>query len=258
MKNYLKITSVLGVIALLAPLSALAASISLSPTSVSVNTGDTFSISVVADPASTKLYSVRANVSFDSSLVQVTNFSFAGTWISIAQPGYDSIDNATGVLIKAAGYPGGFTSATKLGTITFKALKAGTATISSTNSSLLLDADSKNQISGGQGSASVSITTTPVIVTPPVVKTVEVVTKAKATTETPVKTKISTITPIIAPASTTSVATTVIATSSLLAAVNGAITLGTGSPIVSALFSAVVVLLVMYGFYYYRYYRRVR
>jgi len=200
-------------------------------------------VSVTADPSSTKLYSVRANVSFDPSLVQATNFSFANTWISIAQPGYDSIDNANGVLIKAGGYPGGFTSATKLGTITFKAIKTGVATIRSTNSSLLLDADSKNQIIGTQGSVSVSIASAPVKTTP------------KTTTVSPTKTKTPLVTAPIVIASTTS-ASSVIATSSLLAAVNGAITLGTDSPIVSALFSAVVVLLVIYGLYYYRYYRR--
>ena len=248
MKNYLKITSVLGVIALLAPISALAASVSLSPTSVSVNTGDTFSVSIIADPSSTKLYSVRANVSFDASLVQATNFSFASTWMSIAQPGYDSIDNANGVLIKAAGYPGGFASATKLGTVTFKALKTGTATIIGTNSSLLLDADSKNQISGTQGSVSVSIASAP---TP--VKTIP-----KTTTVSPAKTKTQAVkAPIVIASTTTSTTTSsTLATSSLLAAVNGAITLGTDSPIVSALLSAIVVLLVIYGLYYYRYYRR--
>lgn len=247
MKNYLKITSVLGVFALLAPMSALAASISLSPANVSVNTGDAFSVSVMADPASTKLYSVRANVSFDPSLVQVTNFSFANTWMSISQPGYDSIDNSNGVLVKAAGYPGGFTSATKLGTVTFKALKTGIATISSTSGSLLLDADSKNQISGTQGNISVSITSAPAVP----VKTIP-----KNATVSPTKTKTPDTTSAVAIVSTTSTTSSVIATSSLLAAVSGAITLGTDSPIVSALLSAVVVLLVIYGLYFYRYYRR--
>lgn len=248
MKNYIKITSALGIFALLAPLSALAASVSLSPTTVSVHAGDTFSVSVTADPASTKLYSVRANVSFDPSLVQVTNFSFASTWISISQPGYDSTDNVNGTLIKAAGYPGGFTSATKLGTITFKALKTGTAMINSTNSSLLLDAMSKNQISGTQGSTSVSITSAP---------TIPVKTTPKSTTVSPTKAKTPVVTSVVEPVTEeTSTTSTTIATSSLLAAVNGAITFGTGSPIVSALFSAVVVLLVIYGLYYYRYYRR--
>ena len=247
MKNYFKIISVLGVIALFAPMIALAASVSLSPTTISVNAGDTFSVSVTANPDSTKLYSVRANISFDSSLVQVTNFSFANTWMSIAQPGYDSIDNSNGVLIKAGGYPGGFISATKFGAITFKALKTGTATISSTNSSLLLDADSKNQIGGTQGNISVSITSTPI--TP-------IKTTPKTTTVSPTKIKAPEVTSPIVIAPTTSTTTPVIATSSLLAAVNGAITLGTDSPIVSALFSAVVVLLVIYGLYYYRYYRR--
>lgn len=249
MKNYMKIISVLGVFALLAPMSALAASVSLSPTNVSVNTGDTFNVSVTADPASTKLYSVRTNISFDPSLVEVTGFSFASAWMSIAQPGYDSIDNANGVLIKAGGYPGGFTSATKLGTITFRAIKTGTATISSTNSSLLLDADSKNQISGTQGNVYVSITSAS---TPPI-KTVP-----KTTTASPTKTKASEITSTVALVSTTSTTSLTIATSSLLAAVSGAITLGTGSPIVSALLSAVLVLIVVYGIYINRYLSRHR
>lgn len=249
MKNYMKIIPVLGVFALLAPMSALAASVSLSPTYVSVNVGDTFSVSVTANPDSAKLYSVRANISFDPSLVQATNFSFASAWISISQPGYDSIDNANGVLIKAGGYPGGFTSATKLGTITFKAIKAGTATISSTNSSLLLDADSKNQISGTQGSVSVSIASAP---------TTPVKTVPKTTTISPTKTKAPKITSTVALVSTTSTTTPTIATSSLLAAVNGAITLGTDSPIVSALLSAVLVLIVVYGIYINRYLNRHR
>lgn len=249
MKNYMKITSVLGVFALLAPMSALAASVSLSPTYVSVNVGDTFSMSVTANPDSAKLYSVRANVSFDPSLVQATNFSFASAWISISQPGYDSIDNANGVLIKAGGYPGGFTSATKLGTVTFKALKTGTATISSTNSSLLLDAESRNQISGTQGNVSVSIASAPV--TP-------IKTTPKTTTVSPAKTKVPTVTLPIATTSITSTTSITIATSSLLAAVNGAITLGTDSPIVSALLSAVFVLIVVYGIYINRYLNRHR
>lgn len=244
MKNFMKIISVLGVFALLAPMSALAASVSLSPTTMSVHTGDTFSVSVTANPDSAKLYSVRANVSFDPSLVQATNFSFASAWISISQPGYDSIDNANGVLIKAGGYPGGFTSATRLGTVTFKALKTGTATISSTNSSLLLDADSKNQMSG-TGNVSVSITSAPAE---------PVKTAPKTTTVSQTKTPETTST--VALVSTTSTTSSTIATSSLLAAVNGAITLGTDSPIVSALLSAVIVLLVIFGLYYYRYYRR--
>ena len=250
MKNYLKITSVLGILTLLAPMSALAASVSLSPTTVSVRAGDTFSVSVTADPASTKLYSVRANDSFDSSLVSVTNFSFAATWVSISQPGYDSVDNSNGVLIKAGGYPGGFTSATKLGTITFKALKTGTATISGTNSSLLLDAESKNQISGAQGKVSVSITSAP---TAPTIKTEPVKDTSKTTTVSPTETETSTdASPITITPTTSTIVSDTVATSSFLAAVNGAITLGTGSPIVSALLSAVIVLLVIFGFYFYR------
>ncbi len=242
MNTYSRALVVLGLIVLAVPISALAASISLSPTTVSVQSGDTFTVAVTADPASTKIYSVRANIAFDSSVLQVSNFSFASTWMPVSQPGYDTTDNASGVLIKTGGYPGGITSSTRLGTISFKAIKTGTVTISATGSSLLLDASSANQLSGGQGSVAVSVTApapkpTSVSITPTPKP------KAVATKPTPTKDSVST---------TTATSTEKVESSSLLAAVNGAITFGTGSPIVSALLSAVIVLLLVFGFYYTR------
>lgn len=228
-----KLIALIGTLALVVPLGALAASVSLSPTTASVHAGDTFSVAVTANPASLKIYSVRANISFDSSKVTITGFTFAGTWIPVSQSGYDSIDNVGGVLIKTAGYPGGISAPMRLGTITFKAIKTGNVTISASGDSLLLDDASKNQISGSQGSVAVSITAAPVVVTPKSTPIAKTKTASVATTITTTPTEAST--------------PTIVATSSLLAAVDSAITLGTNSPIVSALAAAAIVLAIVWG-----------
>ncbi|HQU07873.1 MAG TPA: cohesin domain-containing protein [Candidatus Paceibacterota bacterium] len=149
------------VLSFVLPAAAFAASVGLSPASVSVKPGEVFTVTVLANPAGAHVYTVRANISFNPSLVSVTNFAFAPKWIQLTQPGYDAIDNTNGSLIKTAGYPGGITNPTVLGTATFTAKKAGTAAITATNQSLLLDANGKNALSGTQGLVSVVVTVPP-------------------------------------------------------------------------------------------------
>src|SRR5205823_1611911 len=84
--------------------------------------------------------------------------TFASGWTALSQPGYDVVNNTTGSLIKTAGHPGGITTGTILGTITFKAKATGSATIKATTDSLLLDKTNKNLLSGVQGAVNVSIT----------------------------------------------------------------------------------------------------
>lgn len=156
--TYLRIilTAIIALVAM--PFVASASTIVLTPTSVSVTPGQTFTVTVTAVPTSgTKLYTVKADLSFDPSIVQETNFSFAQGWIPLTQKGYDSTDNTNGNVMKTGGYPGGISSATVLGTATFAATKAGTATISVTSTSAAYDSTSNNTISGTQGAASVAV-----------------------------------------------------------------------------------------------------
>ena len=144
-------------------MSASASTMALSPVTVAVDPGETFSIVIKVDPTGKKLYTVKSSVSFPASLLEVVSFTQTGGWMPLSQPGYDSIGN--GKIVKTAGYPGGFTATQVFGTITFKALTAGKATISIDQSSVAYDSQSANTISGTQGAAVVAITA-PVPVVP--------------------------------------------------------------------------------------------
>jgi len=210
--------------ALAFPAFAFASVISLSPTNVSVTSGKVFTVTVTANPDGAHIYTVRANLSFNPALVQVTNFTFAPKWFVLPMKGYDVTNNTTGVLIKTGGYPGGITAPTVLGTATFKAKATGSVHIGVTTKSLLYDASSKNTISGTQGSSSVVIA--PVQAAKPITKIVPKTTP-KATTYKPksnyINSKKSTAKKAITAAATTStkVATTT-STSTVAAAAAGA------------------------------------
>jgi cobalamin biosynthesis Mg chelatase CobN len=77
----------------------------------------------------------QVKINYPADLLQVTSFNIGSSWMSLTQPGYDSIDNVNGVLTKTAGYAGGITSQTPFGTITFTAMKSGSGAITIGNGS---------------------------------------------------------------------------------------------------------------------------
>ncbi|MHB1162974.1 MAG: cohesin domain-containing protein [Minisyncoccota bacterium] len=236
-------------LALVLPGAALAASVNLSPTTVSVTPGKVFTVTLTAEPVGAHLYTVRANVSFDPALVTVTDFTFAPKWLALSTSGYDSIDNTNGMLVKTAGYPGGITAPTVFGTVTFRAKAAGTAHITVTGQSMLLDENSKNTISGTQGAAQVVISAPAQVKTTPVVKktTVKSTTKLAATVKPAVATSSESET-----VATTSIAlaTSTIATTSALAAA-GAAGFSFGSPL-GILLILLALAIIAGGTWYYR------
>ncbi|MDR3571837.1 MAG: cohesin domain-containing protein [Candidatus Pacebacteria bacterium] len=141
----------------LVPSLALAASIQLTPSTVTVVAGQTFTVTVTATPSGTPLYTSSANIQFNSNILSATAFSLAPTWIAVTQSGYDLMDNTNGTVIKTGGYPAGFSSPTVLGTLTFRAKQAGKATITVDGNSILLDGGSNNELSGSQGSVTVTV-----------------------------------------------------------------------------------------------------
>lgn len=158
--NALRYSVVLSV-ALLLPITTFAASVVLTPASVSPKVGQTFTVTITADPSGAKVYTTRANVSFDPSHVSFMSFAFAPKWVPLSQGGYDSEDNTNGVLIKTAGYPGGITTPTVFGTATFKVRAVGASAIRVTTDSLVLDSASKNMLAGTQGSTQVTVAGAP-------------------------------------------------------------------------------------------------
>lgn len=156
MKYSLSIIVSLMVVALAVP--AHAGTLSLSPATTSLSVGQTASFILSANPGAEKNYTVKALLSFPANLLEVTGFTFSGTWIPLSQPGYDAIDNTAGTMVKTGGYPAGFGTNVPFGTVTVRAKAAGSATLSVTGASLMLNETNGNTYtSGGVTSATISI-----------------------------------------------------------------------------------------------------
>ena len=179
----------INTLALLVVIPAYAATITLSPTTVSVVKGQNISMVIQVDPAGSKVYTVKNSISFPASLLEVASFTQSEGWVPLSMTGYDSVDNTSGTVIKTAGYPSGFSNIATFGTLVFRAKESGTATISVTNASFAYDAQSKNALSGAQGSAIVTITATatpaPTTITPTKTPTLSGTVKTPTSTPTP-------------------------------------------------------------------------
>lgn len=136
--------------------AASASTITLSPTTLAVEKGQSFNIVLTADAGSLKLYTIKAAVSYPADILEATGFTFGSGWLQLSQSGYDNM--TPGSIIKTAGFTGGFTAQKTFGTIAFRAKESGTATISVVSaSSVAYDAQSKNTLTGSQGSASITV-----------------------------------------------------------------------------------------------------
>lgn len=139
------------------PLFAVAATLSLSPVNVSVTKGQIFMMNVVLNPQDVKTYTVKVELKYPTNLLEVRSFAFSNNWLPLTQPGYDSIDNSNGVLIKTAGYPGGASSPLTFGTVSFVAKATGSASLTISTNSSAFDSVSKNNLTGLPVLASVTI-----------------------------------------------------------------------------------------------------
>lgn len=144
--------------------SAYAANISLTPQSFNVKEGQNISIDINVDPQGA-VYTVKTALSFPADLLEAVSFTPASSWFSLTQKGYDLMDNTAGSVIKTGGYPGGFKSVGKFGTIVFRAKKSGVANVQVTGASLAYNGQNQNSLSGSQG---VSVVTIGTIVETPV------------------------------------------------------------------------------------------
>ncbi len=135
----------------IAPL-AYASTISYAPASVSVTEGQTFSVGVSVDPGAEKAYGVQLEATFPSDAIEATGMTLESGWISPASPSITA-----GKLTQMAGVGGGFSTKKMLGTISFKAKKAGTATIAVADSSIVSNAQGANMLAGSQGTSVVTV-----------------------------------------------------------------------------------------------------
>ncbi|MDD5068342.1 MAG: cohesin domain-containing protein [Candidatus Pacebacteria bacterium] len=132
-----------------------AANVSLTPSTFNVKAGQTVAVQVSVNPAGENVYTSKVVLSYSKDLLKATAFNFAPVWLPLSQPGYDSMDS--GLVIKTAGYPGGVSTSKVFGTVTFTALKSGTASIGVMSDTQIYNAQNKNVFSGN-GGAPVQVT----------------------------------------------------------------------------------------------------
>lgn len=197
-------------------LSAQAATLSVTPTTLSVTAGQTVTLTLRADAAGTKIYTVKGVVIYPADLLEPVSFTFMPGWLALSQPGYDQLGD--GKVIKTAGVTGGFSDARSMGALVFTAKKSGIATIAVDGATAMYNKQNQNAVSGAQGSATVTIAAA--IAKPPTSQILAPVSKP-ASEEKP------TVLGIVAPQPTEEPASEPVQ-NPLLAAVGSIVTFGTG------------------------------
>ncbi|MCH7649168.1 MAG: hypothetical protein IIA83_11250 [Thaumarchaeota archaeon] len=119
-------------------------SVSLKPVEVNVIEGEVFTLTIALNPDGVSNYTAKIELQYPADLVRVSSFAFKSDWLPLKQPGYDLVDNTTGVLVKTAGYPGGISSPVTFGVATFVARKGGDGVIRVGSNSLILDRNNQN------------------------------------------------------------------------------------------------------------------
>jgi len=148
---------------LVLPAMASAATFSFSPSTGTFTEGEAFNVDVYVNPSSGEsITTAKLSTLFSSSNLEVVSFVIESGWIQLQQPGYDSLDNASGVLIKTGGFPSKVQSQKKFGALTLKAKSAGTATINLQSNSLLLDTTNVNKYISSTGATFVVVAPTSV------------------------------------------------------------------------------------------------
>lgn len=153
------IIATLGVVGFISPALATADFTLSLPEGTSYNVGDTFEANIVISPTE-GIYTAGIYLEYPANLLKVESFSFASTWVPLSQSEYDSIDNTNGLLVKTAGYPGGVNSPVTLGTVTFRVLDSGQATIKFSSGTFALNINNANVVDS-LGSSQLTLTAVP-------------------------------------------------------------------------------------------------
>jgi uncharacterized Zn-binding protein involved in type VI secretion len=143
----------------LAPLAHAAgsATITLSPTNVSILTDEMLTLSVIVDPNGESLDTVRVVLDFDPSLLEGIQFDLGSQFASLS-PGFE-IDNDDGEInFGAFQFGDQITARGTLATVTFRALSAGSATVRLTDDSKAIDVGEEKIDESALGSVTVTIT----------------------------------------------------------------------------------------------------
>lgn len=114
---------------------AFAASLNFSPSSGTYNSGQTFTVSVQANPQGTDVNSSEATIAFDNSVLSVVSIS-KGSAFSLwtTEP---TFSNSAGTITYGGGNPSPISSVSSIINITFRATAEGSANLTFSEASLL-------------------------------------------------------------------------------------------------------------------------
>lgn len=169
--------------------NAAGATLFFSPATKSVVVGSTFSMSVLVNSGSGSINTLESIVNFPKDLLSASSPSLGGSIVSMWVPSNPVASNGNGTVTFGGGMLSPFTGASgRVLSISFKALKVGSAKISFSNSQILTG-PGENAF-GGAGSATITITepVAPKIETPVETKPVETKPADTATTPTSITT----------------------------------------------------------------------
>jgi hypothetical protein len=124
--------------------AANASTVALTPSTINVAEGKTFTVTTTIYPESVKVYGVQLVVSYPTDVLEATNATIESGWLTAGSP---KIDAAAGTVTAMAGIGGGFDTSKTLGTITFTAKKSGTATIAVGTGTNVTNAQGGNTVS---------------------------------------------------------------------------------------------------------------
>lgn len=136
-----------------------ASTISLSPSSGDYNSNQTFTATIQVQPAGNDVNAVEAQLSFDTTTLEVVNVSQDGSVFSLwtTEP---TFSNADGTISFGGGSPTPFTSPSTAVTVTFRATEEGSASVSFDDVSILIADGQGTDAFAGATDASYTIAAT--------------------------------------------------------------------------------------------------
>ena len=142
--------------------SVSAATLQLNPSTGSYSSGQTFTTSVRVQPDGKSINAVEATLKFDPAVLSVVSVSKTGSAFSLwtVEP---TFSNTAGTVTFGGGSQTPFSTASNLFSVTWRAVKDGSATVSFNNASVLLNDGKGTDVYQSSASANFTIsqTTTP-------------------------------------------------------------------------------------------------
>lgn len=136
LKHSTSIVAIAFALFLLSASSVWAATITLTPPSGSYAVGQTFTVGIQAQPGGANINSIESTLSYDPAVVSVTGVSKDGSAFSLwtTEPAFS---NANGTITFGGGSPTPFSAASRILTVSFRAVTAGTAAVTFGETSIL-------------------------------------------------------------------------------------------------------------------------